>query len=238
MKTPSLLALDAATDRLYLGLCVGERRWFGEAEAGPDASATLICRLMTMLAGAGIGVRDLDAIAFGRGPGAFTGLRTACAVAQGLAFGSGRPLLAIDTLMAVAEDARSRGDADDVWVAMDARMGEIYAAHYAHDAGGWRTLAEPSLYALPQLVALWGREPPHAIAGNALAAFAGEWPDNAARQVAEARPTGPALLACARLAWPAALLDPAEARPVYVRNRVASTTAERASALAARAASR
>ena len=154
MTTPCLLAFDSATDRLYLGLCVGARQWLDERQGGRRASAVLIGRLTTMLAAAGIGLRQLDAIAFGRGPGAFTGLRAACAVAQGLAFGAHRPLLAVDTLMAVAEDARMRSDAADVWVAVDARMGEIYAAHYTHEASGWRTRVEPALHAPQELAAL------------------------------------------------------------------------------------
>ena len=87
---------------------------------------------------------DLDAIAFGAGPGAFTGLRTACSVAQGLAFGATLPVLAVDSLMVVAEAAREAADAGDgsgpfdVHVAMDARMDEIYAAAYAGPTVGGR----------------------------------------------------------------------------------------------------
>lgn len=238
MTAPSLLAFDSATDRLYIGLCVGARQWHDDADGGPGASAALIGRVTTLLADAATGLRELDAIAFGRGPGAFTGLRTACAVAQGLAFGSGRPLLAIDTLMALAEDARMRSGADDVWVAVDARMGEIYAAHYTRDGSTWRTLVEPSLHAPQQLAALWQRQAPLVIAGNAPLAFAGQLPDCGARHLADARPDGRALLACARAAWPSAALDPAEAWPLYVRNRVASTMAEQAAAALSRPAPR
>lgn len=238
MTSPSLLAFDSATDRLYIGLCVGAAQWHDDVQGGPRASAVLIGRVTTMLAEAGIGLRELDAIAFGSGPGAFTGLRTACAVAQGLAFGSGLRLLAIDTLMALAEDARMRSGACDVWVAVDARMDEVYAAHYVHDARGWRTLLGPSLHAPQQLAALWQRQAPQSIAGNATTVFAGKLPCFGALQVAEARPAGHALLACAHAAWPSAALDPAEAWPLYVRNRVASTTAERAAAAAARTALR
>lgn len=238
MTAPSLLAFDSATDRLYIGLCVGATQWHDDLQGGPLASAVLIGRVTAMLAAAGIGLRDLDAIAFGRGPGAFTGLRTACAVAQGFALGSGKPLLALDTLMALAEDARVRGSACDVWVANDARMGDIYAAHYRHDAGAWRTLVEPSLYAPAQLAAHWQHQRPQVIAGNALGVFAGQLTGFGALQVAQARPAGHALLTCARAAWPSAALDPAEARPLYVRDRVASTTAERAASAASRAALR
>jgi tRNA threonylcarbamoyladenosine biosynthesis protein TsaB len=236
---PALLAFDTATDRLHLGLSLGTREWPVESEGGASASGALIGRILALLTGAGAALRELDAIAFGRGPGAFTGLRTACAVAQGLALGSGRPLLAIDTLMAVAEDARLRTGASDVWAATDARMGEIYAARYAHDGQAWRTVSEPGLYAPQELALRWQEQPVQAVAGNALLAFEGRIGTGSALVVADARPTARALLACARAAWAqGAHCDAADALPLYVRNRVASTTAEREALKAAPAAAR
>src|SRR4051794_41930640 len=123
-----------------MALAIGGRAWHREGEGGAKASAAFLPSLLGMLEQAGIGVADLDAIAFGRGPGAFTGLRVACAVAQGLAFGAGKPVLPIDTLLAIAEDARAGAESFDVWAVMDARMNEIYAAEYRFvgNAGGGR----------------------------------------------------------------------------------------------------
>ena len=141
-----LLAFDTRTETLAVALrraratCWthdGARRRAGIGRADPGDPRA---------AGAAPGwrLRDLDAIAFGRGPGAFTGLRTACAVAQGLAFGAGVPVLAIDSLLVVAEDARAQAPAStrdvDVCVAMDARMDEIYAGRYRWAAGRWQVL--------------------------------------------------------------------------------------------------
>ena len=135
---PFLLALDSSTDTMAVALVTsGPTRVF-EAAGGAQASARLLPEVKSLLADAGVAMADLDAIAFGQGPGAFTGLRTACAVAQGLAYGLGKPVLAIDSLMLVAEDARTQGAGDEVWVAMDARIGEIYAARYRHDCTAWR----------------------------------------------------------------------------------------------------
>jgi len=222
---PFLLALDSATETMALALVTpGQTRVF-EAAGGAQASARMLPEVKALLAAAGVEMAALDAIAFGQGPGAFTGLRTACAVAQGLAFGLDKPVLAIDSLMLVAEDARSAGAGDDVWVAMDARIGEIYAAHYRWADSGWTVVEAPALYAPDALAARWGE--PAAVAGTALTEYAaalGELP----RAWPQARSRAVALGALALAAWQRGdTRDAAEALPVYVRDKVALTTAER-----------
>src|SRR5512144_834579 len=138
-----LLAFDTATEHMSIALGARGEVWAREAVGGAQASASLVPAIMALLAEAGVTLRELDAIAFGRGPGAFTGLRTACSVAQGLALGADKPVLPIDSLLAVAEDARSGAAPHSVWVAMDARMNEIYAAHYAFDGERWQTRTAP-----------------------------------------------------------------------------------------------
>jgi len=233
----ALLAFDTATDRLHIGLAVGTDVWLHDSEGGARASSSLIPALRGLLAEARIGLRELDAIAFGRGPGAFTGLRTACSAAQGLALGANRPVLPLDTLMAVAEDARVRVGLHDVWVAMDARMDEIYAAHYLWTDAAWRTNVAPALVTLDGLHAIWRERPPRSIAGTAPAAFGVRLEGGAAQVVADARPVASALLACAQAAWAQGdAVDAALALPLYLRDRVAQTSAEREAARAGRAA--
>ncbi|PZP28709.1 MAG: tRNA (adenosine(37)-N6)-threonylcarbamoyltransferase complex dimerization subunit type 1 TsaB [Roseateles depolymerans] len=225
---PVLLALDSATDTMALVLVTPGGVTCFEAAGGPQASARMLPEVRALLQAAGLTLTDVDAIAFGKGPGAFTGLRTACAVAQGLALGADKPVLAIDSLMLVAEDARAQGAGDDIWVAMDARIGEIYAAHYRWASGGWQVLEAPALYAPEALVAHWAAQgEPLAVAGTALTEYAqklGERPRAWPRTVSRARALGALALA----AWQRGeRLDPAEALPVYVRDKVALTTAER-----------
>lgn len=233
---PTLLALDTGTEVLHLGACRGDRSWQRALPGGPRASADLLPALMSLLAEAGLALRDLDAIAFGRGPGAFTGVRAACAVTQGLAFGVGCPVLPLDSLMAVAEDARSQGAGDELWVAVDARMGEAYAARYRHGPEGWRTIEAPSLHdpvALAEQAAADASAPQ--VAGSSLSAHAAAWAACDGPRWPDASPRAGALLALARAAWARGeAVDAAQALPLYVRDKVAQTTAERAAAAVGR----
>lgn len=226
---PILLAFDTATETMALGVCgpAGERRWAGPG--GAAASAGLLPRARVLLAEAGLALPQLQAVAFGAGPGAFTGLRTACAAAQGLAFGLGIPVLPLDSLALVAEDTPWR-DGAPVWVALDARMAEVYAAPYRFEAGAWQALRPPALITLPALAALWQADPPRRIAGSAIAAFAGRLPLGAAELHPTESDRAAALLRLARQAWARGqAIDPAQALPTYLRDKVALTTAERAS---------
>jgi len=184
---------------------------------------------------------DLDAIAFGAGPGGFTGLRTACAVAQGLAFGQGLPVVPVDSLAIVADDAALQlGDVlpaqAPVWVLMDARMDEIYAGCYRDDgAAGWRAVVEPALTTPDALHAQWRDVPPGVVAGSALDAFGERLHTGTAQRVPVEQGRAQALgwLAAAGFARGDAV--PADqALPIYLRDKVAQTTAEREAAKAAR----
>jgi tRNA threonylcarbamoyladenosine biosynthesis protein TsaB len=233
-----VLAFDTSTDVMALALESPAGRWTQQSEGGAAASATLVPQLRALLARAGLAVADLDAVAFGRGPGAFTGLRTACAVAQGFALGTGVPLLPVDSLMIVADDARAVHGADDVLVLMDARMGEVYAGRYAWTGGRWQVRSAPALYAPEALSDLWADGAPALAAGSALAVLSAErlaLPAGVAR-MADTHDRAAALLRLALAAAEAGEgVDGAAALPLYLRDKVAQTTRERE---AARAASR
>ena len=256
MPSPVLpvLALDTATENIAVGLWrdgpAGAAAFTLNAPGGALASTQLLPLLHTLLQRAGIHWQDIGAIAYGQGPGAFTGLRTACSVAQGLGFGIGCRLLPLDSLLIVAEDARLQvnlqadlqtdhqtgpqanpPDSGEVAVAMDARMDEAYAARYRWQAGRWQVVQAPALYTLPALCAAWATLPAQAlVAGSALAAFGERLVLPAGcRRIAHEHDRAAALL---RLAQHAALdgagVDPADALPLYLRDKVALTTAERA----------
>jgi tRNA threonylcarbamoyladenosine biosynthesis protein TsaB len=224
-----LLAFDTSTDRLSIALAVaGRDPLVHRGEGGPKASAALVPRVMDLLHQAGVPLASLDAIVFGCGPGSFTGLRTACAVAQGLALGADVPVLAVETLLAVAEEARERAGAAQVVAVLDARMDEVYVAGYSWAGSSWHRDGPIRLCAPQDVVPGAGWH----VAGNAFDAYPGRVATGAGR--IDAWPDAQALL---RLA-PALLAQghgrPAdEALPLYVRDKVAQTTDER---LAARAA--
>ena len=226
----NLLAFDTSTDTLSIAVQRGDAVWQHTGAGGAQASAALIPAIQRLLAEAGLGFDTLDAIVFGRGPGSFTGLRTACAVAQGLAFGArngqGTPVVPVDTLLAVAEEARQQHGCTQVLAVLDARMNEVYSAHctWQEATRQWSTDADFGLCAPEALTltdaALW------TVAGNAQAAY-GERLLPQARPVA-ALPTATALLRLAPALLAAGAAVPAsEALPRYIRDKVAQTTAER-----------
>jgi len=233
----NLLAFDTSTEHLSIAVQHGTQVYTHEGAAGAQASLTLIPTLLALLAQAQVVLDTLDAIVFGRGPGAFTGVRTACAVAQGLALGAraghGVPLLPVDTLLAVAEEARLAHGCQQVMAVLDARMDEVYSAAYVWQAqqgqqgqqGLWHALSECDLCPPEALHVPQGTT----VAGNAQAVYGVRLAPQA-RHV-QARPTARALL---RLA-PALLahgggMHASAALPLYVRDKVAQTTAERAAA--------
>jgi len=245
-KTYKFLAFDTSTDRLSVALADGARLWERSGPGGAQASTTLVPAVLALLAEAGLGLGDLDAVVFGRGPGSFTGLRTACAVAQGLARGAnggaGIPVLPVDTLMALAEEARfaqtgvplAEAAPLAVTALLDARMDEMYVQRYAFGDGLCTPVGDCRLVR-PEA---WAPDPAaQLLAGNVFGVYAHRLPAAApARPCVEALPTAAALLRLApMLAAAGRCVEASQALPLYVRDKVAQTTEERAQAKAAAA---
>ncbi|MEW5886788.1 MAG: tRNA (adenosine(37)-N6)-threonylcarbamoyltransferase complex dimerization subunit type 1 TsaB [Pseudomonadota bacterium] len=262
-----VLAIETSTERLSvaLGAAGGQPLAQYQGEGGAQASALLIPCLLGLLDEVGWRLDELDAIAFGQGPGAFTGLRTACAVVQGLALAArpgGVPVLPIGTLLALADEGGHAGCAQGAGgeqvrpqrlvAALDARMGELYVAELRWQPAtpldgpsapsawaGWRMQGRPRLCAPEALPLDWlqgAAAEPTWLVSNALATYAERLP-LAWRAVPQvpAWPTAAALLRLAGWHWAAGrAVSAADAQPLYVRDQVALTTAERAALQAQR----
>lgn len=131
-----ILALDTSTDACSAALFIDEQV-SARFEIAPRRHTELILPMaQELLAQAGLRVADLDAVAFARGPGAFTGLRISAGVAQGIALGADLPVIPVSTLATIAQQLVDEGRADAIAVALDARMGEVYWGGYRADASG------------------------------------------------------------------------------------------------------
>jgi tRNA threonylcarbamoyladenosine biosynthesis protein TsaB len=238
-----ILAFDTSTDVMHIAVQRGAQVFTHTGAGGAQASTALLPAIATLMAQADLQFAQLHAIAFGRGPGSFTGLRTACSVAQGLAFAVGVQVLPIDTLMAVAEEARwqSRQPAAGVpegithiCAALDARMGEAYIGHYTFNSC-LRNEYEGYSLEKPQNIAFLA--PTTLLAGNLRPTYDAQLSAQVlAATYLHCLPTATALLRLApALIAQGGLVDAQDALPLYVRDKVAHTTAERDALAAARA---
>ena len=226
-----ILALDTSTE--WCSVAVGDgTRWHRQDEhAGQAHSERVLPMVHAALAEAGWTLAELDGIAFGAGPGSFTGIRIGCGVAQGLAFSADLPVSPIPTLAALAQEVfRVRGWTRVV-ACLDARMREIYLAAYMHGDGGWREWAVPSV--LPPAEASRAAPADRANtygAGNGFTAYPALVAELAL--VAAAGDARPSAQSIGELALPRLLagegVAAAAAAPLYVRQRVALTAMEQA----------
>lgn len=222
-----LLALDTSTEYLSLALLLDGQPISREVLAGQTHSQRILPLLRELLDEAQIELSELDGIAFGAGPGSFTGLRIGCGVAQGLAFGANLPVIGVSTLLALAEGVP---DTDKVVACLDARMGEVYHAAYEKTATGWREVLAAGLYAPADVPAIPGTG--WTAAGSGWQVYDVTLDQVYGEQVSRRLPTVfPQAAAIARLAllgFVAGQGRPAsEAAPIYIRNKVAMTIRER-----------
>jgi tRNA threonylcarbamoyladenosine biosynthesis protein TsaB len=254
MHTYKWLAIETSTDMLSLAIAStqGDKSqvWAHTSQGGAKSSQLVLPEIVRLMDEAQIRFADLTAVVFGKGPGSFTGLRTACSVAQGLAFGAGISVLPIDTLLAVAEDARYQStqqlqqqiqhqmhhqqleqhskQPQRFFVAMDARMDQVYTAAYEWRSE-WQCVQAPSVNS-PENISVpteW-KDLAFTTVGNTWDAFAARWPAELSGQHMYAMPTAQALLRLSPVAFGQGLaVPPEEALPLYIRDKVAQTTQER-----------
>jgi tRNA threonylcarbamoyladenosine biosynthesis protein TsaB len=225
----TLIALETSTELASVTLLHRGQRFTRESPGAQTHSATVPGMIQSVLKEAGIRLSDCAAIAFGAGPGSFTGVRTACGLAQGLAFGANLPVIPVITLLAMAERALAAGE-NNVLSVLDARMGEVYWAQYQFD-GQWNTITAPALSPASQLTASGSP----AACGNGLIAYQKDLSYlEVTRTLPEVMPHATDILALAQRALKAGKAVPArEAQPFYLRNKVALTTRERMAGAAA-----
>lgn len=221
-----ILAFDTSTEYCSVAVWADGTVFARDILAGQRHSELLLPLIGEMLVEQGMNLQALDGIAFGSGPGSFTGLRIGCGVAQGLALGGDLPVVGVSTLLALAQGAGG----ERVVACLDARMGEVYHAAYEQDAEGWREVLGPGLYA-PQGVPMvagdgWtGCGSGFAAHSEALRErYAGQLQDVVSDAFPHARDI-------AKLAAPLFARgegrDAALAAPLYIRNKVALKTSER-----------
>ncbi|MGA7180607.1 MAG: tRNA (adenosine(37)-N6)-threonylcarbamoyltransferase complex dimerization subunit type 1 TsaB [Thiobacillaceae bacterium] len=222
----NLLALDTSTE--FCSCAVwrsGDILWRGEL-AGQRHSDILLLMIDGLLSDAGLALKQLDGIAFGAGPGSFTGIRIACSVVQGLALGADLPVVPVCTLEALAELSGS----ERVVAALDARLDEIYVAYYRRDGDVWQAVFAPVLCSISDAPALG--ESGWAGVGSGFSILDGALVHHFGLNLASVNGAlHPEATAIARLGANALAMgkgrDAAEAQPIYLRNKVALTIEER-----------
>ncbi len=229
----NLLARDTSSEWCSAALWLDGRVLAREERAGQRHSELIVPMIDGLLREAGRSVKQLDGIAFGAGPGSFTGLRIACGIAQGMAFGAGIRVLPVSTLEALAECV---ADGERAVCALDARMGELYLAAYRRDAGDWRGVVAPVLCRPETAPLLEGMG--WVGCGSGFDAQGAALADRYAKQLLRVdggRYPHAAQLAAigARRFAAGASVEPERAAPLYIRDKVAFTVAERAARTAA-----
>ena len=221
-----LLALDTATEACSVALNMD-----GEVTEHFDViprrhSRELLPMVDGILARAGLTIRDMDALAFGRGPGAFTGLRVAAAMAQGLAFAVDLPVIPVSTLAALAQQGLREQGETQVLSAIDARMGEVYWGAFVEQDGLMQPVQEETVTA-PEKVAVIDGE--HSWFGMGTGwAFREQMAAKVTGCVAETYPHALDIALLAADDYNTGRLLPAEqAMPVYLRDKVALKKSER-----------
>lgn len=216
----TLLALDTATEACSVAL-LHQGQVISRYEVIPRLHAqSLLPMVQEVLSQAGIELADVDAIAYGRGPGAFTGIRIAIGVVQGLGFAAQKPVIGISNLAAIAQRAYREAGASCVAAAIDARMDEVYWGLYALDGGEMRLIGQESV--CPPEHASLSQEPSWYGAGTGFGAYAERLP-KVSGQSADLLPHALDILTLAAFAWARGEAHAAEqAQPTYLRDKVAT----------------
>lgn len=220
----TLLAIETSTDIASVALIHNQHIICRDLSGVQTHSYGLLPAVQEILREAGVGLSQLDAIAFGCGPGAFTGVRTACGVVQGMALGLQIPVLPVVSLLAMAEAVKSTDQCLDIVCCLDARMNEVYWAHYRFQHNGWLEIQAPGLSDLAKALDYAQSKMLSLVLGHGLILPANYVSMPYLTVMPHARF---ALQVAERNFQQGMMMDAALAQPLYLRNKVAQTTAER-----------
>lgn len=221
----TLLTIETSTDLASVALMHNHQIICRDLSGVQTHSYGLLPAVQEILREAGVGLNQLNAIAFGCGPGAFTGVRTACGVVQGMAFGLQIPVLPVVSLLAMAEAVKSTDQCLDIVCCLDARMNEVYWAHYCFQDGEWLEVLAPSLSDLTTALDYAQVKKLNLALGHGLTLPESYISMSYLMVMPHARF---ALQVAERNFQQGLTVDAALAQPLYLRNKVAQTTAERA----------
>lgn len=228
-----LLAIETSTDVCSVGLSIDGELLLDHRMAAQQHGVLVLPMVDALMAKAGLAPKQLDGVVFGRGPGSFTGVRIGVAVTQGIALGAGVGVVGISTLQSVAQGCyRMHGDAQ-VAVCLDARMDEVYFSAFELDAAGLMQAVMEERVLPPAAMARMATDSDWHWAGTGAERYTqllGDVFDVGADAIRpDCWPNAQDLLTIGEaVALAGGLLPPEEAVPVYLRDKVAQTTAERA----------
>lgn len=238
----NVLAIETSTEYLSLALQVGKQLYTRDILAGQTHSQQILPQIKTLLDEANVSIKQINGIAFGAGPGSFTGVRIACGVAQGLAYGINVPVIGVNTLQALAAAAGEKYQANRVIACLDARMGEVYHAVYVQEDGVWQEVMPASVCKPEATPVLQEAQLKADAKGVCLGAYLGAgsgwatyteilsrvYQGQLSAMAPECLPTATAVLRLAQAQFMAGSgIAAAEAMPIYIRNKVALKMSER-----------
>jgi len=222
----NLLAIDTSTEFCSVAASRGETLFSRHEPAGQRHAEMILGMVETVLAEAGLQIAQIEGIAYGAGPGSFTGLRIAAGVTQGLALARGVGVVGVGTLLALAEEAAG----ERIVSCLDAHMGEVYHAAYRRAGARWEEVSAPGVYKPEAVPVVPGAD--WTGCGDGFAAYRERLAARLGGCISAVRSgTGPTARAVLRLAMPrfaaGEAMDAAQAVPVYLRDKVALKTSER-----------
>jgi len=227
IRSMNLLAIDTSTDSCSVAASRGGTVFSRSEPALQRQAEKILGMVEDVLAEARLDLGEIEGVAYGEGPGSFTGLRIAAGVAQGLALARGVGVVGVGSLLALAEESQG----EKVIACIDAHMGEVYHAAYARAGAGWEEVSAPGVYSPEAIPVPPGRD--WTGCGDGFAAhrerLAARLGDRVSRVRSDVSPSARAVLGLALPRFAAGeAKDAAEAVPVYLRDKVALKTVERA----------